>query len=220
MNLSRFLLHDNAHARTPGITIEHARGYELVSALFFGGRRRHVFTRLAALSGAHPGDAVLDVGCGTGYLTRIIAEAVTPRGTVLGIDASADVLAYARRVTRSPHCTFTEGIAENLDAPDDSYDVVVTNLMLHHLPESLRPKAISEMFRVLRPGGRLLAADYRPPASAWGGRLMGALAGPAMRHNPVHQLLPLVAQAGFDQLLSGDVRPWIHYVQAVKPGQG
>jgi SAM-dependent methyltransferase len=77
----------------------------------FGGRRRRVFTQLAALSGARPGDRVLDVGCGTGAFTRVMAEADTFRGTVLGVDPSREVIARARRLTRHADCTL-EGIAE------------------------------------------------------------------------------------------------------------
>jgi ubiquinone/menaquinone biosynthesis C-methylase UbiE len=217
MELTRFL-HGKPHAHTPGsITMTHGRGYEVVAALLFGGRRRQAFIRLAALSGARPGDKVLDVGCGTGYLTRIMAKAVTPSGTALGIDPSPTVLAHARRQTRGTNCTYAEGIAENLDSPDGIYDVVVTSLMIHHLPESLRAKALSEISRVLRPGGRVLVADFRPPTSTIGGRLIGTLVGPVMRHNPIHQLLPLVTAAGFDNVTSGDIRPWIHYVQGTKP---
>jgi len=120
--------------------------------LFFGGRRRRVFGRLAALSGVRPGDKVLDVGCGTGYFTRVMAEAVASGGTVVGVDPSREVIARARRVTRMANCTFSEGTAEALDAAGGSYDAVVSSLMIHHLPETLRPQAIREMFRVLRDG--------------------------------------------------------------------
>jgi ubiquinone/menaquinone biosynthesis C-methylase UbiE len=193
------------------------RSYDLLSTLFFLGRRRRVFTRLAALSGAGPGDQVLDVGCGTGYFTRVMAEAVAPGGTALGIDPSPEAIARAGRSTRSANCRFAEGIAEALDAPTDSYDVVVSSLMLHHLPETLRPQAIREMYRVLRPGGRVLVADFRPPTTRIGRLLLeGHVISPAMKTNPVHLLEPIVREAGFQQIRGGDVQPWLRYVQAVK----
>jgi ubiquinone/menaquinone biosynthesis C-methylase UbiE len=147
----------------------------------------------------------------------MLAEAVAPGGTALGIDPSPEVIARARRSTRQPSCTFAEGIAEALDTEDESYDVVVSSLVLHHLPETLRPRAIGEMYRVLRPGGRLLVADIRPPTTRTG-RLMlkGHVISPAMRSNPVHLLEPLVRAAGFQQVRAGDVQPWLRYVHAVK----
>jgi len=190
----------------------------MLAAVFFGGRRRRVVTRLVAESGARPGDRVLDVGCGTGYLTRAMAEAVAPGGNAQGVDPSGEAIMYARRVTRLDNCTFSDGIAEALDAPDGSYDVVVSSLMIHHLPEALRAQAIGEMFRVLRPGGSVLIAEFRPPANRIGLRLVRAVTGHhAMAENRVDLLDPMLRKAGFDQLHSGDLRPWTHYVQAQKP---
>ncbi len=84
--------------------------------------------------------------------------------------------------------------------------------MLHHLPEGLRSQAMGEMFRVLRPGGSVLVADFRPPPSRVGRHLVTALTGHhAMAGNRVDLLEPMVRAAGFEQLRAGDLRPWIHY---------
>jgi ubiquinone/menaquinone biosynthesis C-methylase UbiE len=88
--------------------------------------------------------------------------------------------------------------------------------MIHHLPETMRPRAIREMCRVLRPGGRVLIADFRPPASRIGRQLIGPVISPAMLSNPVHLLDPMAREAGFGEVRSGDVHPWIRHVQAAK----
>jgi ubiquinone/menaquinone biosynthesis C-methylase UbiE len=209
--------HGDTDHQTSGKLVGHGR-YELFAAVFFGGRRRRVFTQLAAASGARPGDRVLDVGCGSGYFTRVMAQAVAPGGTAQGIEPSGEAIAQAKSLTHLANCTFSEGVAEALDAPDSSYDVVVSSLTIHHLPEALRPQAIGEIFRVLRPGGSVLIADSRPPATRIGRRLMRRHS-PAMAHNPVDLIEKMVRDAGFEQLRSGDLRPWMHYVQALKPAR-
>lgn len=199
----------------------HGRSYDIYAAIFFGGRRRRVFTRLATESGTRPGDRVLDVGCGTGYLTRVLAQAVAPNGAAHGVDPSGEAITHARRVTNLANCTFGEGVAEALDARDAAYDVVVSSLMIHHLPETLRPRAIGEMFRVLRPGGSILIAEFRPPASRIGRRVITRLTGhDAMAENRVDLLEPMLREARFEHARSGEVRPWIYYVQAQKPSGG
>lgn len=215
IELARFL-HGRADPRTRGLVLHYGGSYDAFAAVFFGGRRRVVYRRLAILSGVRPGDRVLDVGCGAGYFTRIMAAAAAP-GSAVGLDASDSGIARARRVTPQPNCTFVGGIAEAVDAADGSYDVVVTSLMLHHLPEDVRPRAIAEMYRVLRPGGRLLLADFRPPSSRLGRRLVGAVTGPGMQHNAVDLLEPMAREVGFDEIAVGDVRPWMHYVRGRKP---
>ncbi|MGV9821648.1 class I SAM-dependent methyltransferase [Nocardia xishanensis] len=211
------LLHNNPDPGTDGLTIDHGAGYDVFGAVFFGGRRGRVYRRLAELSGARDGDHVLDIGCGTGHLTRRLA-AVVDTGTVVGVDPSAKVLERARATTKETNCTYVVGVAESLSAADESFDVVANCLMLHHLPEELRTRALGEMWRVLRPGGRLLIGEFRPPANHLGNHLIEALTGPAMANNPLHLLEPMVADAGFAGIGSGDLHPWIRYVTASKPG--
>jgi ubiquinone/menaquinone biosynthesis C-methylase UbiE len=199
------------HSHLEGETIERVRLYETFSKIAFLGRRRRVFTRIVTLSGAQPGDQVLDIGCGGGYLARLLAAAVTPNGRVTGIDPSSPAITYARR--RGPrNCSFAVGVAQELDLPDCSFDVVTSTLAVHHIPEPERPAAFREMYRVMRPGGRLLVADFHP-SGIW--RVLHP-GGHAMRHSNVDLLGDLAVSAGFHVESDGDL-PMMRYVLAVRP---
>ncbi|MBO1334520.1 class I SAM-dependent methyltransferase [Streptomyces sp. VRA16 Mangrove soil] len=219
MGLGRLLQHEGAHRQDAvGLTLDHPRGYELCGAVCFAGLRPRAYWRLAALSGARPGDAVLDVGSGTGYLSRRMARTVGPGGTVVGVDPSESLVAYARRRTREPGCSYDIGVAQQLPYEDGRFDVAVTSLAVHHIPEEVRAEAMREIHRVLRPGGRLLVADFRPPRSRLLRHAVSAATAPEMAHNAVDALDRLVADAGFGVRGSGDVRPWLRYVQGVREG--
>ena len=77
------------------------------------------------------------------------------------MDPAAAAIAYARR-RALPAMTFTVGVAQNLDLPDSSFDVVTCTLALQHVPARKREAALREMYRVTKPGGRLLVADFDP----------------------------------------------------------
>jgi ubiquinone/menaquinone biosynthesis C-methylase UbiE len=118
---------------------------------------------------------------------------------------------------RGAPCTHREGIAEALDLPDTSIDNVVASLMLRHVPEQLPPVALSEMCRVLLPGGRLSVVDFRPPTNRIDSHLVSGAGGHAMAHNPVNLLDGLVTGAGFEVRGSGDTGPWLTDVHATRP---
>ena len=63
----------------------------------------------------------------------------------------------------------------------------------------------------------MLVADFRPPNNRLARRLIHPVTSPAMEHNPVHLLEPMVREAGFEAVASGHVQPWIHYVTGTKP---
>lgn len=209
-------LHDHGKRHDGGGTIDNPRAYDVMAEVGFLGRRREMFTRLAILSGVRPGHRVLDVGCGTGYLTRILSPVVGPTGHVTGVDPSGPMIEHARGKAPA-NCTYVLGEAQELDLPDEHFDVVVSSLAVHHMPDERRGDAVREMFRVLRPGGRLLIAEYRPPANPLLARLAGLLTGPALRHDLRGTLGELVSQAGFRIEDEGDLPIALCYLRAIRP---
>jgi ubiquinone/menaquinone biosynthesis C-methylase UbiE len=215
MGLAQKLLVNHQHGDGSGGVITHPSGYELFANLFFLGQRARVFERLVALSGAQHGEHVLDVGCGTGYFARRIAAAVSPGGAVVGIDPSQPMLDYASGHTPA-NCSFQAAGAEELPFGEASFDVVVSSLAFHHFPVEHRAGAVREMFRVLRPGGRLLIADFRPPSGAILNRIIAVVTAHAMAHNNAGQLAELITNAGFTITGNGERGP-LHYVTAQRP---
>jgi ubiquinone/menaquinone biosynthesis C-methylase UbiE len=106
-----------------------------------------------------PTSKVLDIGCGMGTDAIEVAERV-PEGHVTGVDFSESLIAEAIRRTqgRNLPVTFLTGDAQSLELPDHSFDAVRTERMLMHVPDA--EKALKEMARVLRSGGRMVVFDF------------------------------------------------------------
>jgi SAM-dependent methyltransferase len=134
--------------------------------------------RMAEAARIAPGDRVLDVACGTGVLARALVARVGPGGSVVGLDINEGMLAVARRKGREVE--WRRGPAESLPFPDGAFDAVVSQFGLMFFED--RPSAIAEMWRVLRPGGRLAVAVWdtleRTPGYAAFVRLLDRLFGP------------------------------------------
>jgi SAM-dependent methyltransferase len=113
-----------------------------------------------SLGTVHPGERVVDVGCGAGIDSLIAAQTAGPTGQVIGVDMTPAMLARARRAMAQMGLTnveFREGYGEALPVADGFADVVISNGVLNLMPD--KPAALAEMARVLRPGGRLQIGD-------------------------------------------------------------
>jgi ubiquinone/menaquinone biosynthesis C-methylase UbiE len=159
---------------TRGRTLDHAAFvYDTLEPLLLLGKQAEYDKQIVSLLRLRGSDRVLDLGCGTGVLTRMIADRldVDAGGGAVGIDAAAKMVRVARKKRATANCRFEVMAAESLSFADGSFDAVVSSLFFHHVPMDLKERALTEAFRVLRPDGRLVIADMHVPTT-----LMGALA--------------------------------------------
>jgi len=149
---------------------------------------REVAQRSFELMDLRPGDAVVDVGCGTGVMLPALTNAVGPDGSVTGIDHSAAFLARAqRRLTEAGlehRVALVRGDAQALPFEDATFDVAHVERLLMHLAEP--DAAIRELVRVTRPGGRIVCAEVH--------------ANGADVENPDRHAMDLINQAAIAQI--------------------
>jgi ubiquinone/menaquinone biosynthesis C-methylase UbiE len=156
------VLEKSEKAGKPGLLLHAAVTYDLLIWLVTLGRERAFREEMLRLAHLKPGESVLDVGCGTGSLAISAKRQVGPTSTVCGLDASPEMIARAERKARKGHVDvgFKIAFAQSLPFPDAQFDVVLTTMMLHHLPKKGRGELAGEIRRVLKPSGRVLAIDF------------------------------------------------------------
>jgi ubiquinone/menaquinone biosynthesis C-methylase UbiE len=139
--------------------------------LFTLGRERAFREQILGFANLAPGEAVLDVGCGTGSLAIAAKRHVGPTGAVYGIDASPEMLARAgkKAVKIGLDVVFRNGAAQALPFADGQFDAVLSTLLLHHLPRTARQQCASEMRRVLNPAdAHWWSTSQAPPITRTG----------------------------------------------------
>jgi len=193
---------------TNGLILKGGWRYDLHGWFFdtclFRGQGRELRQRTASLARLQPGDQVLDVGCGTGTLALDVQQHVGATGRVVGIDPGKEQITRARAKAARRHMpiAFQIGVIEQLAFPDQTFDAVLSTLMMHHLPASLKAQGLAEIARVLKPGGRLVIADFNRKQERVGQAARFHAGGSGL-----HDLAALVADAGFVQVEIEEMRP-------------
>lgn len=192
--MSRVLSYDEATSR---------RVEAIYKTQAMAAQRRHVLRLLAP----RPGEHILDVGCGPGYLAGELAARVGPTGSVYGIDVSEHMLAiaeaHAERAAPDTPIELHRANATALPSEEGTFDAAVATQVYEFVNDTA--SALAELYRVLRPGGRALILDTDWDSVVWhssdGARMrrvlhawQGRLANP---HLP-RTLSPTLRQAGFE----------------------
>jgi ubiquinone/menaquinone biosynthesis C-methylase UbiE len=158
-----------------------------------------VHRTLVEQAGLADGHRVLEIGSGTGTLS-IRAKRSRPGADVIGIDPDPLALARAQRKLHGQGgIRFDLGYAQTLPYPDGEFDRVLSSMMLHHLDSDAKAAAAAEVFRVLRPGGRLHLVDVDADVTEQNGRLARFFA--RRQHAAAHfedSIPEVLSAAGFD----------------------
>ena len=191
--------------QTEGTLIRWASYYDFVVNLTALGHARLLRKLTVDNALIKPGDNVLDVGCGTGEVT-LLAKTRAKAGSVYGIDPAPEMIAVARRkaARKRLDIDFRVGVIESLPFPDSSIDVVTSSLMMHHLPEDLKVRGLAEIYRVLKPGGRLLVADFMRPTGSFLNHLFIAFTRHQGLKSGIEDMQKLLKDAGFRQVIQPD----------------
>lgn len=150
---------------------------------------------IASSIGDTSGLEILDVGCGTGGLTRRLAKGGASK--VLGVDASKGMIEVARQKAKGmKNIEFREARAGNLSLPGESFDVVTCSISFHHFENPKR--SLEEFFRVLKKGGRLLLCDLT--GEGVGAKIMlriGSAVSTDHHYYGREELVSMLKEAGF-----------------------
>jgi len=189
---------------TKGIVLHKASLYNVFIKLAGLGVNGSNSRMVVGMAKINPGDKILDAGCGTGDLTLTARKHAGASGSAYGIDASPETIEVARKKAKhiGSDTSFELGLIEKLPYADATFDIVISRLVIHHLPADTKRQGLKEIHRVLKPGGSFFITDFRPPRN----HILAHLVGHRMAHSNISDIPPILAEAGFVEISSGRTR--------------
>lgn len=144
------------------------------------------------------GDNVLEIGCATGSLTVAAKQQAGRNSLVAAIDIIPGMIEVSKEKSQKANLDidFKLGSIDNIPFPDCQFDVVICSFMIFHMSDKVRNKGIEEIYRVLKPGGRLLVLDVVLPQKNFSRILLKLLLGFMLKHE-LNELMPKLESTGF-----------------------
>jgi ubiquinone/menaquinone biosynthesis C-methylase UbiE len=165
------------------------------------GRESALRETTVTLAGVKPGDSVLEIGCGTGTLTLAAKQKAGSSGKVYGIDVIPGMIETSQRKAAAANLdvTFQEGSINDIPFSENQFDIVMCSFMIFHMSEGVRRKGFTEIYRVLKPNGRLLIVDSALPTQLIPRTIAKILMGGTPQHN-LQELIPQLNASGFSDI--------------------
>jgi len=166
--------------------------YDLLMTVMTLGREKKLRRLEVELARLKPGDKVLEIGCGTGSLTIAAKEQVGLSGEAAGIDIAPEMAARAsRKVARKKiDVSIKIGSIASIPYPDNYFDAVMCSFMIFHMPDDVRMKGFTEIYRTLKPGGSYLIFDGTTRNKRY----------------DIRELVPILKADSFTEIETGEAR--------------
>lgn len=189
-------------SRTDGITLDHAAGvYDVLAPIMTLGLERRFHREVIGMLDLQGGEHILDIGCGTGTMTRDIAAALADKeqSMCVGLDAAERMIEVAeKKALGIPNIRFCAALAEELPFESQSMDAVVSAFFFHHIHYRLKVAVLKEIRRVLKAGGRAVVFDVDSPTS-WFGRLCAESGHWIFQQNEIGENINGLLRTAFDE---------------------
>ena len=147
------------------------------------------------------GDCVLEIGCATGSLSLAAKRQVGQEGSVSAIDIIPGMIEVSKQKAAQAKMdvSFQVGNIQEIPFPDEHFDRVMCSFMIFHMSENVRNNGIKEIFRVLKPNGKLLVLDLALPPNKVSRAFLKLFLGFMLKHN-LEELKPIMESSGFAQI--------------------